>query len=265
MVVALQQLTAAVYLGAGLVSGAALALAAPRLQRAAVALLAVGVVAQGAAFSMLHRAQPPPPLTDLPTAASFMAWIGTISFLLLLLRRARLQGLIVVIGPVSFLAVFAATGRGPVFEPTAFADAGSWPHFHVLLSSAGLSLLGLAALAGGLFLAEHRRLKAHRPLPARLPLPSLEALDRTNAVALAVGFPLLTLGVVTGIIWVHSVSGRFWTATPHQLLSVAAWAVYALLAAARFGSRQGARQAAASAVLGFAFLFTAVIGLELLQ
>jgi len=263
VVVALQQLTSAVYLGAGLVSGAALALAAPRLQRAAVALLAVGVVAQGVAFSMLHEIEPPPPLTDLPTAASFMAWVGTAFFLLLLLK-ARLQGLIVVIGPVSFLAVFAAIGRGPVFEPTHFAGGGSWPHFHVLLSSAGLSLLGLAALAGGLFLAEHRRLKAHRPLRARLPLPSLEALDRTNAVALAVGFPLLTLGVVTGIIWVHSVSGRFWTATPHQLLSVTAWAVYALLAAARFGSKQGARQAAASAVLGFAFLFTAVIGLELL-
>ncbi len=264
MVVALEQLTSAVYLGAGLVSGAALALAAPRLQRAAVALLAIGVLAHGVGFSLLHGAEPPPPLTDLPTAISFMAWVGTLFFLLLLLR-ARLQGLIVVIGPVSFLAVFAAAGRGAVAAPSDFGGGGSWPHFHVLLSSAGLSMLGLAALAGGLFLAEHRRLKTRRPLPARLPLPSLEALDRTNAVALAVGFPLLTLGVVTGMIWVYTVSGRLWLATPHQLLSVVAWAVYAWLAAARFGSNQGARQAAASAVLGFAFLFTAVIGLELLS
>jgi ABC-type uncharacterized transport system permease subunit len=264
VVVALQQLTSAVYLGAGLVSGAALALAAPRLQRAAVALLAIGVVAQGIGFSVLHSAAPPPPLTDLPTAVSFMAWVGTLVFLLLLLRT-RLQGLIVVIGPISFLAVFIAAERGPVAEPTHFAGGGSWPHFHVLLSSAGIALLGLAALAGGLFLAEHRRLKAHRRLPRRLPLPSLEALDRTNAVALAVGFPLLTLGLVTGMIWVHSVRGTYWTATPHQVLSGVAWAVYALLAAARFGSKQGARQAAASAVVGFAFLFTAVIGLGLLR
>ena len=47
-------------------------------------------------------------------------------------------------------------------------------------------------------------------------------------------------------------------------MSVVAWVVYALLAAARFGSHQGARQSAASAVAGFAFLFLAVIGVELL-
>lgn len=263
MVAVLHQLTSAIYLGAGLVSGAALALPAPRLQRAAVALLVVGVLVHGIGFSLLHTLDPTPPLTDLPTAVSFMAWVGTVSYLLLLLR-ARLTGLVVLIGPISFLAVFLAAGRIPAAAPASPLGSGSWPHFHVLLSSAGLSLLGLAALAGGLFMAEHRRLKARRRLPARLPLPSLEALDRTNAVALAVGFPLLTLGVVTGMIWVHTVSGRWWTATPHQILSVVAWAVYAVVAAIRFGSKQGARQAAASAVAGFAFLFVAVIGLELL-
>ena len=145
------------------------------------------------------------------------------------------------------LAFFAAL-RLPVAEPASFVGSGSWPHFHVLLSSAGLSLLGLAALAGALFLAEHRRVKARRAISPRLPLPSLEALDRTNAVALAVGFLLLTLGVVTGMMWVQTVSGRLWTASPHQILSALAWAVCAVLAGVRFGSRQGARQAAAMAV-----------------
>ena len=263
MLAPLQALTAALYLGAGLVSGAALALSAPRLQRLALGLLLVGVVVHGATFSILHTADPTPPLTDLPAAISFMAWVGTVFFLLLQLR-VRLPGLAALVGPISCLAVFYAALRLDSPAPPSFDGSGSWPHFHVLLSSAGLSMLGLAALAGALFLTEHRRLKSRRAIPRLLPLPSLEALDRTNAFALAVGFPLLSLGVVTGMLWVETVSGRLWTASPHQLLSVLAWGVYALLAAVRFGSRQGARQAATSAVLGFAVLFFAVIGVELL-
>ncbi len=265
MVVALHQLTAAIYLGAGLVSGVALALPAPRLQRVALGLLGLGALVHGAAFSQLHTTEPPTPLTDTAASISFTAWVGTISFLLTMaLLRARLGGLVVLIGPISFVAVFFSALRLSTPAPPSFDGTGSWPHFHVLLSSGGLALLGLAALAGGLFLAEHRRLKQKRPISKRLPLPSLEALDRTNSVTLAVGFILLTLGVVTGMLWVENVSGRFWTASIHQMLSVVAWAVYALLAGVRFGSRQGARQAAASTVAGFAFLFFAVIGVEIL-
>ena len=262
MVVELHQVTAAIYLVAGLVSGLSMVLPSARAGKVAVALLVVGVAVHGLAFSRLHTMEPTPPLTELPLAVSFMAWVGTI-FFLALMRRDHLGRLVVVIGPLSFLAVFVAAVRLPEIGAATFTGSGSWPHAHVLLASAGLGLLGLAALAGLLFLAEHRRLKAKRPLSPRLDLPSLEALDRVNAVALALGFPLLTLGVVTGAIWVQSESGGLWTGSAHELWSLLAWGVYGVLVAARFGSRQGARRAAASAVAGFAFLFFAVIGVEI--
>ena len=116
-----------------------------------------------------------------------------------------------------------------------------------------------------LFLAEHRRLKSKRPLDRQMPLPSLEALDRVNAAALALGFPLLTLGVVTGAIWVQSVAGSPWRGSAHELWTLLAWLVYAVLAAVRFGAHQGSRQAAVSAVGGFAFILFAVIGVGLLE
>jgi ABC-type transport system involved in cytochrome c biogenesis permease subunit len=167
---------------------------------------------------------------------------------------------------MAFLGVVFASLRAPQAGPADFAGGGSWPHLHVLLASAGLSLLGVAGLAGLCFLAEHRRLKSKRPLAWRIQLPSLEALDRVNAAALALGFPLLTLGVLTGAMWVRTVAEeRFWMGTPHELWSVLAWGIYALLVAFRFGSHQGSRQAAASAVGGFAFALFAVIGVGLFQ
>jgi ABC-type transport system involved in cytochrome c biogenesis permease subunit len=235
----------------------------PRLLRASVWILAAGAVVHGASFSLLHFADPTPPLTDLPAAVSFMAWVGTL-FSLLLLRRGRLSALVVLVAPMAFLGVFFAALRLPAASPPSFAGSGSWPHAHVLLGSAGIALLSLSGLAGMIFLAEHRRLKAKRPVARRFPLPSLEALDRVNRLSLAAGFPLLTLSLVTGVIWVDRVNGTFWSGTYHETLLAGAWILYAVLTAARFGAGQGSRQAAVSAVGGFVFLFLAVIGVELL-
>ncbi len=264
MAVALHQITAAIYLAASILSGVAGSLPDRRLQRGALGALALGAIVHGLAFSQLHTAQPTPPINDPAAAVSFMAWVGTLAFLILIVAlRLRLEGLTVLVAPISFVAVFTATLGLPSPASPSFGGSGSWPHFHVLMSSAGLSLLGLAAMSGALFLAEHRRLKSKRSMAKRFPMPSLEALDRTNAVSLALGFLLLTLGVVTGMLWVRSVTGHWWQANVHQALAIAAWAIYALLAGARFASNQGARQAAASAVAGFAFLFFAVIGVEI--
>lgn len=263
MAISLHQLAAAIYLIAGLAASLGLAVPAPRLGRLAVLLLAGGALVHGACFAALHHAGLTPPLTNLPAAMSFTAWVGAL-FFLMLLPRAKLAGLAVLVAPLIFLAVFCAALRLPAAGPASLSGSGSWPHAHVLLASSGLSLLCLAGLAGVLFLIEHRRLKAKQRISRRLPLPTLEALDRVNVASLALGFPLLTLGVLTGAIWLSTESGRLWTPAPHETWSALAWTVYAVLVTARFRSRQGAHQAAVSAIGGFAFLFFAVVGVEVL-
>jgi ABC-type uncharacterized transport system permease subunit len=264
VIVQLLQSAAAVYLGAALIAGLGVALETRRLERASLVLLGFGALIHGASFLLVHRAENPPPLTDLSWVFSFMTWVGAV-FYLLLLRRSRLQRLAVLIAPVAFLGAFLAALRTPGHAVAATAATGSWPHTHVLLASAGLSLLALAGLAGIIFLVEHGRLKSKRPIERRLPLPSLEALDRVNAVTLSIGFLLLTLGVISGMFWLQVTHGRPWTGTAHETWSLIAWAIYAVLVSARFIASQGSRQAAASAVGGFAFLFFAVIGLELIS
>jgi ABC-type transport system involved in cytochrome c biogenesis permease subunit len=243
------QWTAAVYLAAGLLAGLGLALETRRLERAAVGLLALGALLHAASFGLLHLAEHPPPLTDLRAAFSFMAWGGTV-FYLFLLRRSRLQHLTVLVAPGAFLGALLDALRPPVMAPV-----------DVLLSSAGISLLGLAGLAGVAFLIEHKRLKSKVSLDRRFPLPSLEALDRVNAVALAMGFPLLTFGLITGVIWLQTAKGVLWSGTAHETWTVVAWLVYGWLVSARFVRKQGSREAAASAVGGFAFLLFAVVGM----
>ncbi len=257
------QWTAAVYLIAGLMAGLGLALGTRRLERASVALLVFGALLHGFSFFALHSAGNPPPVTHLGSAISFMTWVG-VSFYLLMLRRSRLHRLVVLVAPLAFLGAFLAALRVPGGGSSTADVSGSWPHIHVLLASAGSALRGLAGLAGSIFLVEHGRLKAKRSIDRKLPLPSLEALDRVNLVSLAVGFLLLTLGVITGMLWQQNAQGTPWKGTVHETWSLIAWVVYAALMGARFIAKQGARQAAASAVGGFALLFFAVIGLGFL-
>jgi ABC-type transport system involved in cytochrome c biogenesis permease subunit len=260
-----QQAAAAIYLAAGIFSLLGLVLPAPRLTRAAVWVLGLGALIHGAAFATLHRLDPVPQLSDLPYAISFMAWIGVLS-LLLLMWRLRLASLTAAVGPVAFLAVFLPSlGITPGESAGLLPMKGTVPHAHVLLSSAGLGLLGISGLAGIFYLLEHRRLKRKKRAGRRMPLPSLEALDRVNMAALVIGFPLLTLGLITGSAWLYASSGQLWAGSPHAIWTLVGWGIYAGMSLARFVGGQGARQAAASAVGGFAFLLFAVLGVEILR
>jgi ABC-type transport system involved in cytochrome c biogenesis permease subunit len=251
-------MAAALYLAAGVGAILGLMLEAPQVLRGARWGLALGAVAQATAFGTLHRLDPAPALTDLAQAVAVMAWLGVL-FTFVLLARFRLPGFVPPVAFIAFLAAFGATLSQP--EIASGGDAtGSIPHAHVLLASAGFAALGVAGLAGGFFLLEHRALKRRRSLRQKMPMPSLEALDRVNRVALVVGFPLLTLGVVTGSLWLESRSGELFSGSLHEAWTIVAWLIYLGLAVLRFVGHQGARQAAASAVAGFAFLVFAVVG-----
>jgi ABC-type transport system involved in cytochrome c biogenesis permease subunit len=253
------QIAAALYLAAGVGALLGVVLGKPRMERGASMGLALAALFHAGGFATLHLLPSSPPVTDLPMAISFTVWIGVL-FLLALMWRLRVPALTGVVGPVAFLAVFIAAMRLSTPGDPGFASSGSLPHLHVLLASAGLGLLGVAGVAGLFYLAGHSRLKAKRKVAGKGLLPSLEALDRVNSVSLAVGFPLLTLGLLTGVLWLRSTQGVSWQGNSHEVFTVVAWGIYAGLAGARFVGHQGARQAAASAVAGFAFLLFAVVG-----
>ncbi len=258
-----QQLAAAIYLAAGIGALVGVVLPAPRMNRGARFGLGLGVAAQTIAFATLHRVDGPP-INSLPAVLASMAWVGVVVSMLLTFK-VRLPGLAVAVGPLAFLSVFVASLGWERSGVSAEGATGTWPHVHVLLSSGGISLLGIAGLAGLVFLIEHRRLKAKPPVPSKIPLPSLEALDRVNVVTTSVGFALLTLGIATGMVWLDKTVGKAWTGTSHETWMVISWTIYAGLVLARFAGRQRGRKAAASALAGFAFLVFGVVGVGVLS
>jgi ABC-type uncharacterized transport system permease subunit len=259
---ALHIATAAAYLCAAIAAVAGLGLRSLAAQRAAVAVIALGALLHAAAFWALHAEAPTPSLTELPLAASLMAWLTVVSYLALLVRLRGLA-LAALVAPAAFLGAFAGT----LWLPIRVGGEQLHPliaHLHVVLASAGFALLGVAGAAGALYLVHHRSIKAKRHGAAQSSLPSLESLDRANGAALALGFTLLTLGVLTGVLWVLESEGRLWPGGVHANATLAAWGLYAAVAVLRFGLHESARRAALQSALGFALLLLTVVGVRVL-
>lgn len=259
---ALHIATAVSYLLAALAAVLGLGLRATIAQRAGVALLGIGAAIHAIAFWQLHTLTPTPSLTEPPLAASLMGWLTAVAFLALL-TRVRGIALSALVAPAAFLGAFAGaiwlrirTGSAAELHPM-------FAHLHVVLSSAGFALLAVAGAAGALYLAHHRAIKAKRAA-ALSALPSLEALERANAAALALGFTLLTLGLLTGVLWVLESEGRLWPGGLHANATLVAWALYAVIAVLRFGLHESARRTALQSAVGFALLLVTVVGLRVL-
>jgi cytochrome c-type biogenesis protein CcsB len=104
--------------------------------------------------------------------------------------------------------------------------------------------------AGGLsavILAMHFLLKGSNEL-----LPPPKVLDELSYKAVAVGFPLLTLGILTGAAWANYAWGTYWSWDPKETWSLITWFVYAAYLHARFTAGWKGRPLAWVAVAGFA-------------
>ncbi|APR85342.1 Hypothetical protein A7982_10691 [Minicystis rosea] len=120
---------------------------------------------------------------------------------LTLRRRFRIDALGLLVAPLGLAFLLGTFFLG---KPTPAARLS--PVFitlHVFANLLGVALFLLAGGAAALYLVQERRLKEKRK-PGRMGnLPPLDTLDAAVHRFLVAGFPLLTLGIVTGTYWAH--------------------------------------------------------------
>src|SRR4029079_7278329 len=90
-------------------------------------------------------------------------------------------------------------------------------------------------------------------------LPSLETLDQLNYRALSWGFPLLTLGIVTGALWGKHSWGHFWSWEEREVFSLILWLLYAGLLQARLVAGWRGRRLATVTIIGFAVVLVSFV------
>ncbi len=203
------------------------------------------------------------PVTNLHESLSFFAWCLVALFLFFDLRyRLSVMGAF-----SSVLAVITMLGSGiapNAVEPLNPALNSWWFPLHVTFAFLGNAAFALAFGAGIMYLLQDRMLKSKRFSTLYYRLPSLDTLDNINYRALSFGFPLMTLGIITGAAWAESVWGTYWSWDPKETWALMTWFVYAALLHGRMSIGWRGRRAAIFAIIGFACLLFTFLGANLL-
>ena len=172
------------------------------------------------------------PLASVWESLSVFAWL-TVLVYLVIERRGRLAAVGAFAVPLAFLAILSAGLAVPHAHP---APASALPWLlvtHALPSVLSYVAFLLAFCGGLLYLAQAWLLKAKRMTGLQRALPSLEQLDHFAYRLVALGFPLLTLGIVTGAIWFGATRGSYWGWLLQEMWPLMTWLVYAIYLHAR--------------------------------
>jgi cytochrome c-type biogenesis protein CcsB len=203
------------------------------------------------------------PVTTLNESLSFFAWCLVLIFLIFDLRYR-----LAVLGAFSsVLALITMLGSGfapKAVEPLNPALNSWWFPLHVTLAFLGNAAFAMAFAAGVMYLLQDRMLKSKRFSALYYRLPSLDTLDNINYRALSFGFPLMTLGIISGAAWAESVWGTYWSWDPKETWALLTWFVYAALLHGRLSIGWRGRRAALFAIIGFACLLFTFLGVNLL-
>jgi cytochrome c-type biogenesis protein CcsB len=227
----------------------------PRLLWAAVVLHATAIAIRSVGAAHLA-------VTTFAEALSFLALLLVGLFLVVQLRRP-LVALAAVVSPLAFGLTLAADAVYEGARPLPPALDSAWLPVHVVLSFLGDAVFALAFSASFLYLVQERRLKVRRGRGMLRHLPSLETLDRLNYRCLVWGLILLTLGIMSGIVWAHTAWGRFWSSDPKLVFSLVTWGIYVVLLQGRMTAGWRGRWAAQLTIAGFAVIVLSLVGVNL--
>jgi cytochrome c-type biogenesis protein CcsB len=88
-------------------------------------------------------------------------------------------------------------------------------------------------------------------------IPDQNLLDDVTYRMIAIGWPLLTGGIITGAVWANSAWGTYWGWDPKETWSLITWFIYAIYLHARYvRGWKGTQMAVISAVGFLAVIFT---------
>lgn len=258
--------SAAFCLLAALAYGAALLFGLRRLHWAGDVCLALGLVAQIVGIVARWLLSGRAPLSNMYESFVFaIAGMVLVALIFELKARPLLPGLAA--GVLGFIFMILAH-KAPIFDsairPLLPALQSSWLTYHVITIMLSYSAFAISFFAAVCYLAKDALGGDASSVSLVRHLPSLAALDILDYKIIAVGFPLLTAGVILGAIWANTAWGRPWGFDPKEMWSAITWLIYAVYLHVRYFAGWKGRRAAILALVGFAGVVFTYLGVNFL-
>jgi len=204
------------------------------------------------------------PIEDNFDAFIWLAILLTV-FVIYVGRVRPLPGLDWFIMPaVVLLLIFAGLfGKG---RPHEYVES-TWHWSHRVSAYGGAVAFAVAAAVGAMYLIVNRRLRSKNASPGP-DLGSLERLEHLTRASVTLGFALLTIGLVTGLVRAlhrSTTLGTHWFTSPKVILACAVWIVYALVLHAPINPSFRGRKAAILSIVGFLLMLGSMVAAQFMK
>ncbi|MCK5148288.1 cytochrome c biogenesis protein [bacterium] len=190
------------------------------------------------------------PLSNMYEALTAVSWCVVLVYLLVE-RKYRIGILGVFIFPLVSLAMAYASLSPNVnqqIQPLIPALQSNWLTYHVLTCFLGYSAFTVSFGAAIAYLIK---------LMGDSTTDNTQLLDEIIYRANAMGFIMLTIGIITGSVWASRAWGAYWSWDPKETWSLITWIIYAIFLHARLSRDWRGKKAAILSIVGFcAVLFT---------
>ncbi len=209
-------------------------------------------------FGMGHA-----PFSNLYESMVFFSWCIVLIYLLFewKVKNNVFGGFVI---PFASLIAAYTTFLSSEIEPLIPALKSNWLLIHVSVSFLAYGAFALSCGMSIMYLIKIRQERIGRSQGIGNMLPDSQILDEYSYKSIAVGFPLLTLGILTGAIWAHYAWGSYWSWDPKETWSLIVWLIYAGFLHARIvGGWRGKRSAVIS-IVGFFGVIFLYLGVNLL-
>jgi cytochrome c-type biogenesis protein CcsB len=206
------------------------------------------------------------PLSNLYESVVFFSWTIVLIYALLDLRyKYRIIGAFVM--PFALLGMaWAQLGLDSGIQPLVPALQSNWLLYHVITCFLGYAAFAVACGISIMYLIRenHEKSTSANEQSIVATFPTSRVLDDLNYKAIMIGFPLLTLGIVTGAAWANYAWGTYWSWDPKETWSLIVWFIYAAFLHARITRGWVGRRAAWLSIIGFAATIFCYLGVNLL-
>jgi cytochrome c-type biogenesis protein CcsB len=208
------------------------------------------------------------PLSNLYESLMSLAWTTVLIFLIIEFRY-KSKALGIFIFPLVSIAMAYASLSPNIqdeIEPLIPALQSNWLTYHVLTCFLSYSAFAISFGSSITYLLKVRKSAKNAPVQKEADemLPSMESLDEIIYKTVAIGFLLLSIGIITGAVWANYAWGSYWSWDPKETWSLITWFVYAAFIHARLTRGWRGRRTAILSIVGFAAVLFTFLGVNFL-
>jgi cytochrome c-type biogenesis protein CcsB len=223
------------------------------------------------------------PLSNMYESIVFFSWTIVLIFLIIDIKyKYKIVGVFVMpfalfsLAWAQMFSVASITGSDALgklvmmddkISPLMPALQSNWLLYHVVTCFLGYAAFAVACGVSIMYLIKANFEKNENDKSAGGILsvfPPIRILDDMNYKSIMVGFPLLTLGIITGAAWANYAWGSYWSWDPKETWSLIVWFIYAAFLHARFTRGWVGKRAAWLSIFGFLATLFCYLGVNLL-